>query len=1100
MAFDQKKSASFTKHATAGVRRIAGVIPGSAAGKANLATRDDGLGISVPRKRLGASSGARSAAHFPVAYFLSGLAFFGPWIFGCNREANEGAQQQRSALNGVCGDGDWDLATEECDTDVATEACAADCTVRSLIAGEASPVAWRTFAGTRHPVTASALGAAVTFAQLDAPTDPEDEEAVQSLPPSLWVSLFDQYGKRLGENALPGDFLATQIAAPAVAALGEHRYVVASGVLGGDTDESGIALHAARWATDHVEVSAFRLANQTESFAQSDPDVIWTGDELVVAWVDHSDANTGPDLRYRKFDENLDPLTDELPLADEVGSEGQVSLVRFGSGWAAAWRASTGTGQEVLRIAAPDLGLSWETSPYSPPDSQERPALVDLGSGRLLAVFTQQTQGMTDDVPNTAVLRSVLLREANVGVVTWCALPVASPAQGTSIFFDASLSQRQPALGRLGTTARLLWQSEGIVGNGLAQELWQRSISWTSGTTDCQGLTLGIPEPLSDGATERDNDQRQPNIASVGGTAILGWEDYGSAFARQKAAGTPDILIRIFPVDTICTVEEPCGYGEGHCETDPQCQTDLKCGYHNGGSFGKRSTLNACIPCGNGVLDVGEECDKAIQTTVCNANCTLPFCGDGQVNDSDEQCDPGLPDTNTTTCNANCTQSSCGDAYVNPVAGEACEPPTANQNGAACDGDCTLPVCGDGIINTPAGEVCETSNPNCTQNCHVLVNPPTCAGGICPTLDSKPQGTTNDGEIHVFVRINNPSTTATLNLNNLKMRYWFVDSTAQPWQLSLYWNTAYAVEQSMQVVNLATAVPGANKYVDIPLEGSIPPGGSASYLDLSFHHTGWQTMNDSDDYSYMAGSNWVSNNKITLYNGQSLVWGTQPTGVPLCGNSVVESGEACDTGGQHSTCDADCSAVVCGDGTVNTAAGEVCDPGNNPACLSNCSGFTCTDPATCLHVKYHRYSDDTSSNNFIKVVAYVVNNGTQAVNLNQLVLRYWFTNEMTGTFQSACDWTALAGGCSVIRHNAGTAAVSPAKTGANMRWDVGFQSAGTLNPGQTTGMIQVRANSSTWNNLNDTNDYSYQNITTPAVTTKIAAYLNGVRIWGSEPQ
>jgi hypothetical protein len=1004
-------------------------------------------------------------------------------------------EQRRSGLNAVCGDGDWDLGTEECDTHGATDACAADCTVKSMIAGAVTSVPWRSIGGTRHPVAASGLAVAAAFVQ----QDPQNEDSDESLLPSLRLGIFDQNGRRLGEKKLPGDFLATQLSAPAVAALGGQRFVVASGVLGGDADESGIALHAARWAVDHVEISPFQLANQTEDFAQSDPDLVWTGNELVVAWVDHSDSDSGPDLRYRKFDEDLNALTDEMTLAAGAGSEGQVSLARFGNSWAAAWRATTPSGSEVLRVAAPDLSLTWETAAYAAPDSQERPSLVDLGSGRLLTVFTQFTQSTSDDLPSTAQLRSLVLRSSNAGIVASCAVATGTTAPGTSIFFASNLNQRQPALARFGATAQLFWQSEGIVGNSLAQELWQRSISWSSTTSDCQGLTLGAPEPMTDGSTERDADQRQPSVSSLGGTAILGWEDYGSGFARQKKAGEPDVLLRVFPVNTVCTVEEPCGYGEGHCETNPQCQTDLTCGYHNGAAFGKRSTLNACIPCGDGIVELGEECDTAIQTVTCNANCTLPYCGDGTVNDSDEQCDPGLPDTNTATCNANCTRSACGDGYVNQVAGEACEPSVAGQSSSSCDLDCTAPVCGDGIINQAAGEVCETSNPNCTQNCHTLTTPPSCGASICPTLDSKPQGTTTDGEIHVYVRINNPSTTATLNLANYRMRYWFVDSTAQPWQLSLYWNTAYAVEQSMQVVNLATAVPGANKYVDIPLEGSIPPAGSASYLDLSFHHTGWQTMNDSDDYSYVAASNWVSNPKITLYNQQSLVWGTQPTGVPLCGNSVVETGEGCDTGVQSSTCDADCTAPVCGDGVINTNAGEVCDPGNNPACLSNCSGLTCSDSTTCLHVKYNHYSDDTSSNNFIKVVAYVVNNGTQSINLNQLVLRYWFTNEMTGTFQAACDWAALGGSCSAIRSNVGTATISPAKTGADTRWDIGFQNAGTLGPGQSTGMIQVRANSSTWNNLNDTNDYSYLNITSPQVTTKIAAYLNGVRIWGQEP-
>jgi cysteine-rich repeat protein len=63
--------------------------------------------------------------------------------------------------------------------------------------------------------------------------------------------------------------------------------------------------------------------------------------------------------------------------------------------------------------------------------------------------------------------------------------------------------------------------------------------------------------------------------------------------------------------------------------------------------------------------------------------------------------------------------------------------------------------------------------------------------------------------------------------------------------------------------------------------------------------------------------------------------------VAVCGNGVVEVGESCDTGGQTATCDNDCTTAYCGDGHLNTAAGEVCDDGNtddNDGCKNDCSG------------------------------------------------------------------------------------------------------------------------------------------------------------------
>ena len=62
----------------------------------------------------------------------------------------------------------------------------------------------------------------------------------------------------------------------------------------------------------------------------------------------------------------------------------------------------------------------------------------------------------------------------------------------------------------------------------------------------------------------------------------------------------------------------------------------------------------------------------------------------------------------------------------------------------------------------------------------------------------------------------------------------------------------------------------------------------------------------------------------------------------VCGNAVVESGEACDEGAANSdtapdACRLDCQLASCGDGVVDT--GEVCDDGNTisgDGCQADC--------------------------------------------------------------------------------------------------------------------------------------------------------------------
>jgi cysteine-rich repeat protein len=65
-----------------------------------------------------------------------------------------------------------------------------------------------------------------------------------------------------------------------------------------------------------------------------------------------------------------------------------------------------------------------------------------------------------------------------------------------------------------------------------------------------------------------------------------------------------------------------------------------------------------------------------------------------------------------------------------------------------------------------------------------------------------------------------------------------------------------------------------------------------------------------------------------------------------CGNGVVDPEETCDEGGSTATCDADCTAVECGDNVHNPAAGEACDDGNDEnldLCTNECAVASCSD-------------------------------------------------------------------------------------------------------------------------------------------------------------
>lgn len=85
-------------------------------------------------------------------------------------------------------------------------------------------------------------------------------------------------------------------------------------------------------------------------------------------------------------------------------------------------------------------------------------------------------------------------------------------------------------------------------------------------------------------------------------------------------------------------------------------------------------TATSMTDCGNGAVDVGEECDDGgpIDGDGCDSNCTLTTCGNGVVTDG-EECDDGNA-VNEDVCVEGCKIASCGDGFVQEGQ-EDCDPP-----------------------------------------------------------------------------------------------------------------------------------------------------------------------------------------------------------------------------------------------------------------------------------------------------------------------------------------------------------------------------------------------------------------------------------------
>jgi endo-1,4-beta-xylanase len=147
-----------------------------------------------------------------------------------------------------------------------------------------------------------------------------------------------------------------------------------------------------------------------------------------------------------------------------------------------------------------------------------------------------------------------------------------------------------------------------------------------------------------------------------------------------------------------------------------------------------------------------------------------------------------------------------------------------------------------------------------------------------------------------------------------------------------------------------------------------------------------------------------------------------------------------------------------------------------------------------------RSHDNDNPDNQLYYHLQVENNGTAAVSLNQVTVRYWFTDNGDKTpLEFDCDYAQLT--CANITHKFVTLATPV--TGANMYLELGFTAAaGMLQPGTSTGEIQTRTHHTNFSNFNTTASYSF--ISDPSFVYKpsatITVYVNGTLVWGVEPK
>jgi hypothetical protein len=356
--------------------------------------------------------------------------------------------------------------------------------------------------------------------------------------PAVGATLFDIWGKPQHHVVVSDGGAPIHEANPVAAELPDGSYAVAWTDLDGDGSDLGIALRKVK-ADGTLE--GLRVANQGREFSQRDPDMLWTGSELVVSWVDFADASTGPDLRYRTFDADLKPTSGDVILAASELPEAAVALAPFNGGWAAAYRAGRADGAEdvVVKVGS----STYRIGPVFGGPIDDRPTLVELDALHLLVIFSAGTDSGASGVYNTARLRYSVVNLEGEEEPTIVALDPIDAVYVT----EPQTAQTSPVAAKWSNGAYVAWRSEARPGDAAGDQLWLKYFEWRDDQEPqlkAREREMLIPRTCEGSF----GDQRQPALVTVGlppsGALAMAWDDYAHS---AGTSGSPDVVVQYAP-------------------------------------------------------------------------------------------------------------------------------------------------------------------------------------------------------------------------------------------------------------------------------------------------------------------------------------------------------------------------------------------------------------------------------------------------------------------------------------------------------------------------------------------------------------------------
>ncbi|MER7575771.1 cellulase family glycosylhydrolase [Streptomyces sp. NPDC126514] len=118
---------------------------------------------------------------------------------------------------------------------------------------------------------------------------------------------------------------------------------------------------------------------------------------------------------------------------------------------------------------------------------------------------------------------------------------------------------------------------------------------------------------------------------------------------------------------------------------------------------------------------------------------------------------------------------------------------------------------------------------------------------------------------------------AAVKLDAVAVRYYFTRDGSASVSAWCDYAAVGCAQVKLRVVPLATAVPGADAYLEVSFTGgSLAAGGNTGDIQLRLSKADWSNFNEANDYSRTTSTTYSDAPAVPAYTGTTLAWGTPP--------------------------------------------------------------------------------------------------------------------------------------------------------------------------------------------------------------------------------